>query len=155
MPGAELRAAFMNATYGPNGERFCLGDVDVGWTPSWAAGHRTWAIVTAWNPHGVVQPEEHNAAAARLLLRSVMASVPVVNGEGKWAEEGILVSGVRVQGAASLGVQFGQAVVVFGVGRRAALVWLDSAAGTGVAGDGALSVTRAWVTPALPCRGSA
>ena len=113
--------------------------------PPWAAGGKSWAIVTAWNPHGLRHPDSHNAEAARrLLLAWTSPSFPVVNGEEPWAEEALLLPGARLRDAVTLGRRFGQAAIVFGVGRRTALVWLD----------GDLHLTHAWAIPALPYTGS-
>lgn len=120
------RAAFLAAPYGTPRERFGLADRPPVAAPSWAA-HR-WAIVTAWNPGGGLQPRADNLRAGRALLALVAPRphLPGVNGEGQWAEASVIVPGLRLREAAELGRRFGQAAVLFGVGRRVALVWLEA-----------------------------
>jgi hypothetical protein len=92
--------------------------------PGWAAG--SWAIVTAWNPAGQRRPDADNRRAEGALL-ALIGDRPFrvgVNGAGEWAEPSVILSGARLQEAAVLGRHFGQAAVLFGVGRRAAVVWL-------------------------------
>ncbi|QLG10916.1 DUF3293 domain-containing protein [Deinococcus sp. D7000] len=135
MDGA-LRAAFLSASYGTRGERFRLAAESSATAPPWAAG--TWAIVTAWNPGGELQSEAANMRAERELL-ALIGSRPHligVNGEGEWAEPSVLLPGFRLRQSAELGRTFGQAAVLYGVGRRVALVWLEV--------DG-LRVERFWV----------
>lgn len=135
MDGAQ-RAAFLSASYGTESDRFRLAAEPLAAAPPWAAG--TWAIVTAWNPGGEQQPEAKNVRAGRELL-ALTASRPHLlgtNGEGGWAEPSVILPGLSLRAAAALGWRFGQAAVVFGVGRRAALVWLEA---------GGVRVERFWV----------
>ncbi|EYB67505.1 hypothetical protein DEIPH_ctg040orf0080 [Deinococcus phoenicis] len=128
---ADLRAAFLATTYGTAHERFRLS-ARRGPAPTWARGDRgrgPWAVVTAWNPGGTLTAPEANARAGAALLARVQASGlvpwPAHNGEGEWREEALLIPGVRLRQAAAWGAAFGQAAVLWAVGARAALVWLD------------------------------
>lgn len=71
-----------------------------------------------------------------LALNGSRSHLSGVNGEGEWAELSVILPGFRLRRAAELGRTFGQAAVLYGVGRRVALVWLE--------GDG-LRVERFWV----------
>lgn len=128
-----VRAAFLGTSYGPVGERGHLSPTP-GSPPRWARG--TWAIVTAWNPGAERASPLANARAQADLLALVQGSgfapTPAVNGEGDWAEAALLVYGARLRQAAAWGLHFGQAAVLWGVGARAALVWLDGGGVTGV-----------------------
>lgn len=121
----ELRAAFLAATYGTPGGRFRLSG-ERGVSPPWARGR--WAVVTAWNPGGQRAADEDNArAGADLLTRVTAAGLcprPAVNGEGEWEEAALIVPGATLRQVAGWGGEFGQAAVLWGVGARAALVWL-------------------------------
>ncbi|GGL83099.1 hypothetical protein GCM10010840_21080 [Deinococcus aerolatus] len=121
------RAAFLAALYGTPRERFGLAAGSPGAAPSWAANR--WAVVTAWNPGGRLQPRADNLRAGRELLDLIASRphLPGVNGEGQWAEASVIVPGLHLREAAELGRRFGQAAVLFGVGRRVALVWLEAA----------------------------
>ncbi|CAM3693214.1 DUF3293 domain-containing protein [Deinococcus frigens] len=126
----DQRAAFLAATYGTGSERLrlALAPGPLAAAPSWAAGR--WAIVTAWNPGGQTQtqPQADNLRAERELL-DLIASRPYlagVNGKGVWAEPSVILPGLGLRQAAELGRRFGQAAVLFGVGRRVALVWLEA-----------------------------
>ncbi|WP_019586869.1 DUF3293 domain-containing protein [Deinococcus apachensis] len=134
----EFRAAFLGTVYGPVGERVRLAG-ERGPAPTWARGE--WAVVTAWNPGGRRVPEEANVQAAAVLLARVRAAglspLPAHNGEGEWREEALLIPGARLRQAAAWGADFGQAAVLWGAGRRAALVWLN--------GEGVVGVERRWV----------
>nr|WP_244977099.1 DUF3293 domain-containing protein [Deinococcus humi] len=92
---------------------------------SWAAG--TWVIVTAWNPGGQPQSEADNRRAEQKLLALLVSHphLPAVNGEGEWAEPSVILPGLGLRLAADLAWRFGQAAVLFGVGQRVALVWLN------------------------------
>ncbi|ADV67376.1 DUF3293 domain-containing protein [Deinococcus maricopensis] len=142
--GEALRAAFLNATYGTRAERFRLSGVQPARlaSPSWAAGGRAWAVVTAWNPGGQLASAEVNARADGALREQVDAlGVPsrvAVNGDGRWREASLLLEGARLRDAVALGRHFGQAAVVFGVGARAALVWC---------GPDGVRVERLWASP--------
>lgn len=133
-----MRAAFLGTGYGTPFERARLLE-QRGPAPTWAAG--TWAIVTAWNPGGARASGAANARAHAALLALVGASgftpTPAVNGEGEWAEAALLVPGARLGQAAEWGLEFGQAAVLWGVGARAVLVWLD--------GGRVTAVERRWV----------
>lgn len=126
----DLRAAFLAASYGTAGERFRLS-AGQGPAPSWAWGFpasAAWAVVTAWNPGARSASPEANARAGAALLTQVRAagfsSLPALNGEAEWAEEALLVPGVRLRQAAAWGSTFGQRAVLWAVGARVALVWL-------------------------------
>lgn len=101
-------------------------------------------MVTAWNPGGQPAPAAANAQAQAALLQEVRAAgfrpVPALNGAGGWAEAALLVPGARLRQAASWGAGFGQAAVLWGVGARAALVWLE--------GGRVASVERRWAVRA-------
>lgn len=120
------RAAFLSASYGTQGERFRLVSEPSAAAPSWAAG--TWAIVTAWNPGGQSHPRSDNLRAGRELLALIASrpQLPGVNGEGEWAEPSVILPGLGLRPAAQRGRHFGQAAVLWGVGRRVALVWLEA-----------------------------
>ncbi|MDV6374750.1 DUF3293 domain-containing protein [Deinococcus arenicola] len=122
----DQRAAFLAASYGTYGERFRLASKPCSAAPSWAVG--TWAIVTAWNPGGQPQPAADNLRAENKLLAWVVprSHLPAVNGEGEWAEPSVILPGLDLRQTAELARQFGQAAVLFGVGRRVALVWLEA-----------------------------
>ncbi|WP_240319331.1 DUF3293 domain-containing protein [Deinococcus wulumuqiensis] len=124
-PDPALRAAFLATLYGPPGERVRLSPIP-GPVPRWASG--SWAIVTAWNPDAQQAPERANRAAQERLLACVLQAGliprPALNGSGEWAEESLLVPGASLAQARSWGEAFGQKAVLFGVGSRAALVWL-------------------------------
>ncbi|WP_226342390.1 DUF3293 domain-containing protein [Deinococcus sp. AJ005] len=122
----EQRAAFLSASYGTRAERFRLSSESLAAAPSWAA--RTWAIVTAWNPAGQQQPETDNLRAGRELLALIASRLHFlgVNGEGEWAEPSVILPGLTLRQAAELGRRFAQAAVLFGVGKRVALVWLEA-----------------------------
>ena len=128
-----LRGAFLGTGYGPAGERGHLSPAPDS-PPSWARG--TWTIVTAWNPGGQRASDAANARAQADLFALVQGSrfapTPAVNGEGEWAEAALLVHGARLRQAADWGLHFGQAAVLWGVGARAALVWLEGGKVTGV-----------------------
>ncbi|MDL2344118.1 DUF3293 domain-containing protein [Deinococcus sp. MIMF12] len=133
-----VRAAFLGTGYGTAVGRARLSE-QPGPAPTWAAG--SWAIVTAWNPGGERVSGAVNVQAQAELLALVRASgfalTPAVNGEGDWTEAALLVHGARLRRAAEWGLQFRQAAVLWGVGARAALVWLDSGRVT--------AVERRWV----------
>ncbi|CAM3636315.1 DUF3293 domain-containing protein [Deinococcus saxicola] len=122
----EQRAAFLSASYGTPGERFHLVSEPSAAAPSWAAG--MWAIVTAWNPDGQQQLRADNLRAECELLALIVSRphLPGVNGEGEWAEPSVVLPGFRLRQAAELGRRFNQAAVLFGVGQRVALVWLET-----------------------------
>lgn len=125
---ADLRAAFLAASYGTAGERFRLS-AGRGPAPPWAG--TTWAVVTAWNPGAGAASPAANARASAALLRDVRAAgclpLMALNGEGEWAEEALLVPGARLRQAADWGAAFGQRAVLWAVGARVALVWLSGA----------------------------
>ncbi len=139
----DLRAAFLRSTYGTH-ERFRFTSVRGQVGPSWATPGGRWAVVTAWNPAGRKTDAVPNVAAqARLAAASQgWCPLPGWNGDGAWREEALILRGVSLREAARLGRQFGQAAVVWGVGRRAALVWLDDASP-----GPSLTVERWWATP--------
>ena len=125
-PPDSLRAAYATSAYGPVGGRFVL-QAAPSTPPHWAKAGRTWAIVTAWNPKSVWQPEALNQAAAAALAHQIRAegwqSEPAWNGEGQWREESLLVWDVPLKVAVRWGQVFGQNAVLWGIGSRAALVW--------------------------------
>lgn len=134
-PDQALRAAFLGTTYGPAWQRFQLSTElesrsadleDSG--PDWAVGLRSWVIVTAWNPRGQPQGEWENAEAHRRLLARVSRAglVPTLalNGDGQWRETALILPGASLRDGIRLGREFAQAAVLYGVGRRVALVWL-------------------------------
>ncbi|PYE54743.1 DUF3293 domain-containing protein [Deinococcus yavapaiensis] len=131
----DLWRAFEQATYGTREERFALSDAPSG-RPSWANG--TWGIVTAWNPSGERTPERLNEWRQGELRRGVEAlgrsPLDGVNGEGEWEEASLIVVGASLREVRTLGARFDQAAVVWGVGRRVAVV---------ACGD--VGVRRAWV----------
>ncbi|WP_245896132.1 DUF3293 domain-containing protein [Deinococcus irradiatisoli] len=81
--------------------------------------------MTAWNPQGERQDRRRNEAA-QARLRAELIGWPQregVNGEAEWAEPSLIVLDLPLHRAAELGARFDQAAVLWGVGRRAALVW--------------------------------
>ncbi|WP_064014505.1 DUF3293 domain-containing protein [Deinococcus puniceus] len=136
-PDQALRAAFLGTTYGPVWHRFHLGtelqrrpedepSEELG--PEWAIGLRSWVIVTAWNPRGQPQSQVDNADAHQRLLARVSRAglVPTLalNGDGQWRETALILPGASLRDGIRLGREFAQAAVLYGVGRRVALVWL-------------------------------
>ncbi|GGK86167.1 DUF3293 domain-containing protein [Deinococcus radiotolerans] len=128
MPG--LRSAFLTTSYGRANERVQLTGSGPDLRPDWAAPGERWAILTAWNPGGRQAELAVNAARQAALTREVhlWSPLPGWNGEGAWREDTLIVRGMPLRAAVTLGAQFGQAAVVWGVGRRAALVWLGGGA---------------------------
>jgi len=123
----DLRAAFLGSSYGRAGARLRLCHAAPGVLPDWSAPGGRWAIVTAWNPAGRMADAGLNARRQAELAGEVGAWSPLPgrNGEGRWREDTLILRAVPLREAARLGRRFGQAAVVWGVGRRAALVWLD------------------------------
>jgi len=146
-PGPALRRAFLETRYGTAGERLRL-DHQPGPPPSWRGLSQSWAILTAWNPQGQQQDPASNAEAQER-LRAALVGWPLVegvNGEGQWAEPSLIVPGLNLRQAARLGQHFGQAAVLWGVGRRAALVWcLESELGSDMRGSVGLRLERLWL----------
>ncbi|MVN86056.1 DUF3293 domain-containing protein [Deinococcus sp. HMF7620] len=126
-PDAQQRRAFLAAAYGPLGQRVSLDGESAGVWPTWATPGTRWAIVTAWNPGGKRQSNRANETAQAALRQQVArwAPLPGVNGDGPWREPSVVLRGLSVREAAALGRAAGQLAVVYGVGRRAALVWLE------------------------------
>lgn len=121
-----LGAAFRATTYGTDRERFRLGDRPE-FVPTWAYGGRTWAVVTAFNPHGRPAPERQNRQRDAL-LSAALAGREVrraINGETPYAEPSFVLLDVGLAEARELGRRFSQAAVLWGVGWRVALVWCD------------------------------
>lgn len=136
----DLRRAFLGAQYGRPGERVRLGPCPPGRGPSWAPAGRRWAAVTAWNPGGRRAPEAHNEAAQHALRqRWPGAALHGVNGAGMWAEPALILLDAPLATAVRLGRDFAQAAILYGVGRRVALVWLD---------PGQVRIERYWAAPA-------
>lgn len=138
-PDQTLRAAFLSATYGPAWQRFRLSselggqhtaEDSEGPEPGWAAGVRSWVIITAWNPGGQAQTEWDNAEAHQRLLarvgRAGLVPTLAVNGDDQWRETALILPGASLRDGLRLGREFGQAAVLYGVGRRVALVWLST-----------------------------
>ena len=75
-----------------------------------------------------MQPQADNLRAGRELLRVIGARpfLPGVNGEGEWAEPSFILPGLSLRQAAELARRFRQAAILFGVGRRVTLVWLEA-----------------------------
>ncbi|MGI8748872.1 MAG: DUF3293 domain-containing protein [Deinococcus sp.] len=140
----ELRPHFLGSSYGPvstegpgaegsgeAGGRFGLGEeAPAGRSLSDLPGEEpaSWAILTAWNPGGEQADPERNRAA-QLELRAALSGYAVRDGrsgEGVWAEEALIVSGLSLGRARARGWDFGQAAVLWGSGRRVALVWCGS-----------------------------
>ena len=123
-------------TYGPPGQRFRLAGEPAG-RASWAAW-LSWALITAENPGGQrVTAHENSMASIRLraeLRARGLTYLSAVNGEGEWAEAACLVRDLPLGGALELARAFGQAALLWGVGRRAALI-----------GVAPLQLRRAWV----------
>ncbi|MDB5046163.1 MAG: hypothetical protein JWQ08_2213 [Deinococcus sp.] len=134
-PDPARREGFLGATYGPVWQRFRLSpDLNRAeaheFSPDWAADVRSWVIVTAWNPGGQYQAEWINAEAHQRLLQRVSRAgvTPLLsfNGEQEWRETALILPGASLRDGIRLGREFAQAAVLYGVGRRAALVWLGT-----------------------------
>nr|WP_281376933.1 DUF3293 domain-containing protein [Deinobacterium chartae] len=84
-------------------------------------------MITAWNPRSVrlcAADNERRGARLRSDLEARgLPCHPAGNGEGEWAEPGFLVLDLSLRTAAELGERWEQNAVIWGVGRRAALVW--------------------------------
>ncbi|MFC4452970.1 DUF3293 domain-containing protein [Deinococcus sonorensis] len=124
----ELRQAFLDTTYGTLEVRLKLKaepDPQLAWPPT-LPGQR-WAILTAWNPDGTQKAAEVNDGQQQRLTdrlhRDGWPTLPGHNGEGEWLEPTVIVPGLPLWRAVQLGRQFRQAAVLWGMGRRAALVW--------------------------------
>jgi len=146
-PDPALRRAFLDTRYGTAGERLRLSH-QPGLPPPWSGPGLCWAILTAWNPQGQQQDPASNAEAQGR-LRAALVGWPLVegvNGEGQWAEPSLIVPGLGLRQAARLGQHFGQAAVLWGVGRRAALVWgLGSELGSAMSDGAVLHLERLWL----------
>jgi Protein of unknown function (DUF3293) len=85
-----------------------------------AAGARSWAVVTAWNPGSLPRTAEENVLAQGELLRvTALLGLVVWAAEGKadgggWREESVCILDVEAAAAVALGRQFGQLAVVVG-----------------------------------------
>ncbi|UBV41487.1 DUF3293 domain-containing protein [Deinococcus taeanensis] len=130
MRSATLREAFLASSYGCAGARGQLCVTGPASRPAWSAPGQPWAILTAWNPQAQRVPAGQNAQAQAALHREVAcwSPLPGWNAEGPWREDTLIVRGTPLQEAVRLGYAYGQVAVVWGVGRRAALVWLDGPA---------------------------
>ncbi|PTA69513.1 DUF3293 domain-containing protein [Deinococcus arcticus] len=139
-PDAGLRAAFLGAHYGLGGERVTLQGTQPGHRPPWAPPGGRWAMITAYNPGAQPQSRAENVSAQARLRQQAARWAPLetVNGSGPHAEPSLLLRGVPLREAAALGRASGQVAIVWGVGRRAALVWLQ--------GEGARP-ERHWLSP--------
>lgn len=124
----DLRQGFLAATYGPVEARFRLVARRPAEAP-WRGVSGSWGIVTAWNPGArhVTGPENeaHDARLLAALDRRGVSHERCRNGEGEWAEPSFLLRDVTLRDVLALGREFDQVAVVWGVGRRAALVWCD------------------------------
>lgn len=101
--------------------------------------------MTAWNPQGRPCDGASNNAAQEQ-LRAALVGWPFlegVNGEGEWTEPSLIVPGLGLRQAAQFGQRFRQAAVLWGVGRRAALVWCPNDAGSA-----GLRLERHWLVAA-------
>lgn len=119
--------AFRTARYGTETVRFYLRR-QPGRPTSLFPPLSRWAILTAYNPGAAIHSAEQNAQWQQA-LRGAVAGMQVqdgMNGEGEWAEPSLIVFGLSLRQALHLGRQFGQLAVVWGTGRRAALVWCQA-----------------------------
>lgn len=127
MARGALQRAFLDSSYGLPGERFWLGPTPAAGWLSWAPSGRRWAVVTAWNPGGQPATAEQNSRAQQALRqRWAGAVLDGVNGDGSWAEASLILLDASLEVATDLGRNFGQAAVLYGSGRRVALVWLGA-----------------------------
>ncbi|WP_243398124.1 DUF3293 domain-containing protein [Deinococcus koreensis] len=147
MGHSDQRRGFLAAGYGRPGERFRLAAFPAGGPGSgpasqgmsWAPVGRRWAVVTAWNPGGRRASGEHNETAQRTLSqRWKGAALDGLNGEGAWAEPALILLDAPLTEALRLGREFDQAAILYGVGRRVALVWLNR---------GRTRIERYWAAP--------
>lgn len=138
----DLGAAFLGSSYGRADERLWLYVDGPGVLPGWSAPGGRWGIVTAWNPGGAQAGSAENDTAQTRLTGRVQGWSPLsgFNGDGGWREDTLILRGVPLREAARLGRQFGQAAILWGVGRRAALVWLD-----GPPSSEGLRIERLWL----------
>ncbi|MFC4425800.1 DUF3293 domain-containing protein [Deinococcus navajonensis] len=140
-----LRCAFLDTTYGTGHERFRLSPTPPGAHQrlSWMTPGQRWALITAWNPAGERQrgPWNHVAQARLQTAAGAWPQRPALNGSGKWAEPALLLLGLPATEALRLGREFRQAAVVWGTGRRGALVWIRP--------EGA-HAERFWAVPVAP-----
>ncbi|WP_235692429.1 DUF3293 domain-containing protein [Deinococcus aquaedulcis] len=97
-------------------------------------------MITAYNPGAQPQSHADNVAAhARLREQAApWAPLETVNGSGPHAEPSLLLRGVPLHEAAALGRAAGQVAIVWGVGHRAALVWLQGER---------MQLERHWLSP--------
>ncbi|WP_424952026.1 DUF3293 domain-containing protein [Deinococcus sp.] len=123
----QLRAAFLSASYGTVTERFRLQATPGRPSPLFGAG-RPWAILTAHNPDAVQHTPLLNERRQRALEARLQGfpCTPGINGHGRWAEASLIVSGLPLERILSLGREYGQVALLYGVGQRAALVWCRS-----------------------------
>lgn len=127
---AELLLAFTLTSYGTLQQRLHLSAAQhapSNW-PSWSVQGQRWAILTAWNPHGQRSDVASNQAAQLALSRDLAGwpQLAGLNGEDEWQEASFVVLGMDLPQAAALARRYQQAALVWGVGRRAALVWCAS-----------------------------
>ncbi len=135
MPTPELAAAFQATTYRvlADGEAFDLrlGEANPAFS-RWLKrrGTACWGIVTACNPGGRLTLDENPARHAMLREKIAADGWPYVTARnvadaGDWPDEaGFCVLGMDKSALLALGIEFGQAAIVYGGSDGAGgLVW--------------------------------
>ncbi|GEM48782.1 DUF3293 domain-containing protein [Deinococcus cellulosilyticus] len=121
-----LIQAYLNSPYTYNSTRLHLGESR---SELSVVFPERWAMVTAFNPESrQLTPEENQERHAALEVAVRQLGHPVdhyVAGEGEWEEPGCFIRGISLAEAVQLGRDFQQNAVLFGVGSRVALVWVD------------------------------
>ncbi|MBY4728612.1 DUF3293 domain-containing protein [Burkholderia sp. AU33647] len=84
-----------------------------------AAGVKSSAFLTAWNPYSRKCDDETNAERQKKLTNELTAlGLPYFDGVGRhpssdWAEPSLLVSGISVEAAKRLGMQYEQNAIIW------------------------------------------
>ncbi|PZA08023.1 MULTISPECIES: DUF3293 domain-containing protein [unclassified Meiothermus] len=128
MRSEPLAQAYQSAVYRAAGVAFTLSRQPTG--EGLFAGQR-FAILTAYNPGSQPLSQEENLRRHRLLEREIqrlgLTHTPSLSTspEGTWAEEGFALFGIGLEQALELGQKFDQRAILWGEGRKVALVWCE------------------------------
>ncbi len=93
--------------------------------------NRSFAIITAYNPHSKVLSKEENFARhlqlQNLLQNKSFEILPSTgqSPDGSWQEEGFLVFDIELDQALEFGKHFEQHAIIYGQGNRVALAWCE------------------------------